>query len=554
MLWAKLIRSSAQIETDRWRRLLTWVLGSALLTVLFYFFGLHFLWDNADTDRGLLQGLDMARGNVLLNHWYSGSDSYWTIDSVFFAIGVLLIGAIVILLHVVSALVWAGVVVSGVYVATLGLRRWSTVAGAATVVVILGFPCVLLASFLAPSALHVATALFALIGFIGLRNGRFGWGWIVAVVVFAAGTLGDPLIVAYGLVPAFLVGVLDSVRNRRWTKGLATCSAPWVALVVAWITRVIAVHLGTYQITGTTPIAPRWLVLPNLRLLFENSISLFGLGTSLSTSGVPWELELFRSVVLVAVASGIAVGAACLLLGVLNGRPRIELRGMVGRSEASFRLSDLLILASLGDAVTYVSLSVDATGVRYLTAGVIFESILAAMLMGQLANSLRSRRAKRMVTIVGLVVAGICASSVGVAMSQPAPTSPSAQLGRFLAARHLYRGVGDYWSSASTTVFSNEVVKVRQVVESPFGGLVPYRWISKSDWYSGTFQFLVYNAAIPAGQSIRQAVQFPFAPVARTYVDHQFHIVVWKKPEPMRGLNAVPNPSAPPLRRAHAGL
>ena len=527
---------AAQAKKDHWFRGIAWIVGAAL-TTLYYFFGLHFKWYSADVDRGLLQGLDMARGNVLLNHWYSGSDSYWTIDSVFFAFGVLFIGAKVALLHLESALVWASVIMAGIAIATTDLRRWSTSVAAASIVVILGLPCSLLAGFLVPSTLHVATALYALLAFLGLRRGRFGWGWFLAVAMFAAGILGDPLIVAYGLIPAFIVGILDSVRARRWKQGISTWSAPFAGLAIAWVLRVVADQLGTYRITGTTSVVPHQLILPNLRLLFENTISLFGLGNSLTTSHIPWELELFRSFGLLAVVAGVVVGMACLVLGLISGKPRLEVQGMRARSEASFRLSDLLVLGFCGDAVTYVFLSVDKAGLRYLSAGAIFASILGAMLLGHVANAITTRRARRVVVGLGLVVAGVCASSVGVVLSQPTLVAPYAQLGDFLSSHHLYRGVGDYWSSAPTTVLSDEMVKVRQVVVSSSGGIEPYQWISKSSWYSGQFQFLVYDATLSTGQNIRQASKFPFAPVAHTYVDHQFHIVVWKKPETMLRLN-----------------
>jgi hypothetical protein len=40
--------------------------------------------------------------------------------------------------------------------------------------------------------------MWALLVFWGLRRGRFGWGWVLAVVLFAAGMTGDLMIVAYG--------------------------------------------------------------------------------------------------------------------------------------------------------------------------------------------------------------------------------------------------------------------------------------------------------------------------------------------------------------------
>ena len=82
----------------------------------------------------------MAHGNILLNHWYSGDDSYWAVDSVLFAFGVLAVGTKVVLAHVVAAFVWTSLIVIASVVATTGLRRWSSLASIVTIVVILGLP------------------------------------------------------------------------------------------------------------------------------------------------------------------------------------------------------------------------------------------------------------------------------------------------------------------------------------------------------------------------------------------------------------------------------
>ena len=75
-----------------WARLAVAVFAFAALVTFLYVLGLHEQWANADLVRGLLMGRSVAHGNVLLNHWYSSTDSFWTIDVGFFAIGVLLVG------------------------------------------------------------------------------------------------------------------------------------------------------------------------------------------------------------------------------------------------------------------------------------------------------------------------------------------------------------------------------------------------------------------------------------------------------------------------------
>ena len=515
-----------------------------MLAVYFFYFGEHStiegfpsVWGNADILRGLLQGLDMAHGNPLLNHWYSGADSYWTVDSAVLALGVLIVGAKVVLLHLLSAMVWTGFIFSGAYIATFDLPKSSKFTAALTVGVILGFPGALLAGLLTAPTNHVATSLFALVAFLGLRDSRFSRGWIVAVVLLTAGTLGDPLIVAYGLLPALFVGSLESIRSRNWRAGWPLITAPFTAIIGAGAIRLLSIQLGTFEVMpGTAPVVSRSGAIENLQQVVPDLVSLLGLGKSSSTVGVPIGLEVFRVFGILLTAIGVLVAIGGLLLGVASGQPREGVQGMPDRAEASLRLRDLLVVGFMGAVSTFVGLSFDSSGIRYLTAAVIFGAILGAMFAGQFIETLRTRRAKVIIGSVGMVVAmGVFASSA-LTMAQPIPTSPYANIGDFLKNHQLTRGVGDYWSSAPITAYTNESVNVRQVVPSTDGGLTPYLWISKRDWYTGTFQFLIFDTSRPSGQSLLHAAKFPFGAVQRNFRQGAFQIIVWKHPLSMVNL------------------
>jgi hypothetical protein len=501
----------------------------AALFLWTYLYGLHLGWSSADLLRGLLQGADMAHGNILLNHWYSGSDSYWAIDSLLFAVGVLVAGTKVALAHVIAALVWASVIVVSSVIATTGLRRWASVASVTTVVVTLALPCELLARFLSASTDHVATTLVALLAFIGLREGRMGWSWYVSVVLLAAGLLSDPLIVTYALAPAFIVGVLDSVRARQWALGLPTLSAPVVAVALALSTRKIAEHFGTYVISPSSGIVPLSVRLHNLRLLIPNALSLLGSEGSFSANGVPWELGALRVFGMLAIGAGFVVGLACLLLGVVSGQPRIGVQGMTTRSRSSYRLNDLLVLGVLGDALTFVALRYDFTGLRYLTPGIVFASILGALLIGHLVISVKNLRVRNVGKAIAIIAVSANVACIGIVLSRRPPVSPFPRLSAFLVTHHLLRGLGDYWASAPVTLYSNEKVVVRQVILTDSGGPIPYLWIAKGTWYTGKFQFLVYDKTFE-GLLLRSAPHLPFAPVAHVYREGPFHVVVWRHP------------------------
>jgi hypothetical protein len=246
------------------------------------------------------------------------------------------------------------------------------------------------------------------------------------------------------------------------------------------------------------------------------------------------------------VTIGVLVATRYLLIGVLSGQPRIDV--MAGRSNASFRWSDLLVLAVFGDVVTYVLLSVDASGLRYLVPGVIFASILGAMYLGHFVNEISNRRVQHVIAAFALLVVGCCASCVGFVLTESVPTSPYSEVSTFLADHHLYKGVGDYWTSAPISVDSDGQVVVRQVLLSFTGGLTPYLNLAKSTWYTGKFQFLICNLDESSngvrqyyGQQLLDASKFPFSQVAHTYDYLSFRIVVWKSPVTIADLeNNVP--------------
>jgi hypothetical protein len=516
---------------------LFWTVCFGILATLLYFYGLHSTWGNADLVRGLLQGTDMAKGNVLLNHWYSGSDNFLTIDLVFFAFAVLIFGQKVVLLHFVSCLVWAALIFAAGHIAAFRLTRWARLCAMLTVIALLALPCPLLAQALSQSLVHIGTSLYVLVAFIALRKGRFGRSWLIATVVLAASTFGDPLTIAYALGPAFAVGILESIRERDWRRGMATWSAPIIAVVLAGLFRLATNLLGTFRISSSAPLVSHSQILQNLRSLFPGMISLLGLGPSLRTSGVPWELEIFRSFGVLILTIGVFVAIRSLLSGFLSRQRRIDVQATAEGSDFRFRLSDLLFLAVVGDGATYVLLGRPESGLHYLTPGIIFASILGAMSLGQFVERGSSLRTLRVVTVATVLIVGCSASSVAVILTDSVSPSPYSGVASFLVGHHLYKGVGDYWTSAPVTVYSDGKVAVRQVTTSTAGGLEPYLVLSKSTWYTGKFQFLIYSlnesaygASQHYGQAISENSHFPFSQVAQTYSYLDFRIVVWERP------------------------
>lgn len=486
---------------------------------------------NSDGATVVLQGRAMASGNLLLNGWRLSVDSFWTVDALFYAVAVGLAGVRSGLVHVVPAAIAALIVVVGVALARDGRRGAAAGAGSVTVLVLVGFPSHYLSAFLLAGPIHDGTALWALVAFYALRRGRWGAGWVVGVVFLAAG-MADLQIVGLGIVPVLCAGLVTMARHRSWRRGAPLVAAAPAAVLVAGVVRAVAVAAGTYSIGAVQNAASFTQLVANLGRLPVEGAHLLGVGGgALGTGGVPGAVQDFHVVGLGVVVVAVVAATGRLVVGVVRGR--------TGRAGDPL-VDDLLVLATAGGCVTFVALAATSSASydRYLTAAVVFASILAGREVARVVALARRRRHRRGVPGAALVqgaavvaVTSALALAVGFGISldgPPAPT-PAARLVSFLEARHLDRGLGDYWSASITTVVSDGQVVVRPVVTDTAGEVVPYGRQSSANWYRGSFQFLVYTTVTPSNVNAAIAAA-TFGPPAATYAVGRYRVLVWGQP------------------------
>ena len=159
-----------------------------------------------------------------------------------------------------------------------------------------------------------------------------------------------------------------------------------------------------------------------------------------------------------------------------------------------WRMDDLLVVATIGPALNFIFLAAGPSGYqRYLTATVIFASVLAGRFVTLWWASDHRRVLRRWFVAVGVVSMGCFLAASAVQLSRPAPATPAARLASFLQAHHLTSGVGDFWAASLTTVESDGAVAVRPVVPGPDGTLEAYNKGDDPGWFAGrSFQFVVY--------------------------------------------------------------
>jgi hypothetical protein len=554
--------------------------------LLFYLASSHAFTADSDSATVLLEGKALASGNLILHGWDLSLDSFWLIDAPFYALAYGLFGIRELLLHVVPAVIACLVVLVGAVMAVDGRRRGGRVAGVVTVVATLVLLTHTMSYFFLQGPLHVGTALWALLAFLLLRRGRFGWGWLAAVLFLAAGMNGDLLIVAYGIVPILLAGLVAMARRRDWRAGSAAVTAAVAGGLLGLVVREVTKALGGFHIAKADPIASLAQMVINLRTMFTYGGDLIGVrNVYFGTGGVPIGLQRVHIVEGVVLIACLALGVIRLAEGVLRGSSRnrrgsglvieglvieglvIEGLGTDGRGtvtgdarsatnrakslaaapsgssarsrlsawlsseEESWRLDDMLTVACFGPPATYILLAtaVNPQFTRDLTAAVIFVAILAARVIARQWESLR--RLRLPVGLVGLACVACFAVGLGYTVSAPVPAQPADALVSWLGAHHLDSGVGAYWTASIATTASGGRVAIRPVVADSTGHLERYKRQSAASWYRDrAFRFLVYEPAAPFGGVDRASAVASWGPPERTENIGIYQILVWRRP------------------------
>jgi hypothetical protein len=511
------------------------------LCVSLYLISIHAVVANSDSASVALVGQSMAKGNVLLHGWGLSLDSFWTIDTPFYAAAYLFDGLRPSLLYAVPAFIAAIVILVGVLMAGQEARGSARIAGSFTVVALLAFPSPALATFFLQGPLHVGTALFALVAFWALRRGRFGWGFGVAVTALTAGMLGDLQMVAYGTGPILLGGICAMLRRRTWRAGVVALSAAATATVLAELVRRIADSVGTFSIGPANPIANFHQMATNVGLLFSYGSELLGIKSTLfGTGGVPRWLLAVHLLGAAVITMCVAAAMARLARGVVLGGPRAETTmdatesGDAGGSQpSSWRLDDMLVIACIASMSTFVVLTTATSQAftRYLTGSVIFGAVLAGRQVARWWSGTAIARFRRGAVVAAFVVTLALIAGDGYMLSAPEPSQPDASLATWLSAHHLTHGVGDYWSASITTVQSRGVITVRPVQATAGNVIVRYPRESETSWYAEQrFQFLVFNASSIWISVDSSSAVATWGTPAQTYTVGSYRVLVWSHP------------------------
>lgn len=495
---------------------------------------------NSDGATVILEGRAISAGHLLLSGWSMTVESFWTIDALVYAAAVELVGVRPALLHAVPAVLVVALMGLGIWLAGRHRRLPGALAGAATVIAVLGLPSATLSYMMLQGPWHVGTALWCLLAFAALHYRRPVVALVASSLLLAAGLLGDAMTVSIGLLPVLVWGVVEIIGGRWRSTGWRGLCAPIAAGLVAFGARSAAVALGTFSLVNRNlPVRLtqlRW----NLHHLAGIGGALMGYGSL--PIGVAPGSSLFQEVRL-----GVAVVIVACVLWALASLLASPFRRR-SAAVASRSLDRLLVLATLADLGTFVvgSPTGNANYERYLLPGIVFATVLAARVIARSVDRLSSWRLQWPVVVAGVAVLALLGTDVAGTAERPIAPHPASALAHFLEGHGFRRGIGDYWSSSLVTVESDDRVVVRPVAATPTGTIVRFNRQSAAGWYANTpFQFFVYDTSRPWRGVDETSARKTFGTPVNTYTVGTYRILVWHRQ--IRISPALP-PPPPPVR------
>jgi hypothetical protein len=473
----------------------------------------------------VLEGQTMGAGHLLLPAWSLSLDSFWSIDAIFYAVAVHLFGVRGNLIFLVPAVIAAAVILVAASMAMDRRISLAAGAGALATIGVLALPSRAFAVYFVEGPYHVGTALWSLLAFALLARNTFDWRWGLAVLILAAGLLGDFQTVLLAEAPIVATSVVAMWCARRWRAAVPLLVAPFASAVVAYAVRRVAVALGTFTIAPANPFASGHQLVHNFFHLPRFLEALFGITGAFGPTGLPVAFEIVNILRAVLVLGGPLVVFVIISRRVWAARtaPRPPTRSEL--------LSCLVFLAFICGVTTFVIFPIISTAAyaRYLNGALIFGALLGGRVI-TLAASGRYARFVRPLAAGVVVVVALFAVGIAFEVRGPRPVQPATQLASFLQAHHLRDGVGAYWSAAITTVESGGAVRVRPVIEHGTR-LVRYDKNSDSGWYAGVqFNYVVYDALAPWGGVSKESAIATWGRPSSVHVVGPYRVLVYAHP------------------------
>jgi hypothetical protein len=530
-------RGRNHLRAARWVWAAALLLAAGALFVAYLRLSNTFPEDSDQANLGL-QAQEMLHGNLLLHGWSVSDTSFYTTELPQYMLLELVLGLNTGMFHAAAAMTYtlavllAALLAKGNATGGRGVARM-LVAGGIMLAPQLGLSVMILLEMVG----HIGTSVPLLLIWLVLDRMRARWYLPVVIgVLLAWAAIGDSLVLAVGVAPLILVCVVRVLQGLPGTVLARRCGAdePWAVRVrrelrsrwlelslagaglgaagLSWaVVKAIRANGGYGLQAVTFHIEPASQWAGNLTATWQGVQLLFGAGG-----------RGFASLHLV----GVALVAAALLLAFWRFFTRLSL------------VDQVLAVAIVANVVAYLISNLAMLNAHEMAVVLPAGAALAGRMLVAEQRRAWAGRAGRVatwaraaaVTAGALVLAGYLAG-LGTEVSHPPVPAAKTGLASWLAAHHLFYGLGGYWEASIVTVNSGGRVKVRALAQY---SLAADMWEAKPSWYDprahrATFIVLDSQPGFLNHWEPVALVRRSFGVPSQTYHFAPYTVLVWDK-------------------------
>jgi hypothetical protein len=490
-----------------------------------------------------VQGWAMTHGNPLLRGWRLADVSFYPLDLLVYAVGVLVVGLRPDVVPACAAAIFTILVVLACAVARGRSRGLAGLAAVLLTAAVMAGPSIRVAGVLLTTPDHTGTAVVPLLLALVIDRAKRGWrAGVLVCVVLACGLLADSLVFLVGVIPVVVVCLARAWRDRSGRGEVFLAGGAVAAVAVFAVLKAVIRLLGGWQLDGNghQVVAGQDLA-GNLGGTLQDVLNLF----SASPLGKP--------------ASGPGLILTAIHLGLFS---LVAVAGWIALRRLFWRGDLVAVLLAVGivaNTAVYTLLYVTGppTGQDVAPVFGMGAALAGRVLGGPLARSwpghdrgtldrdtldrdtldrdMRrdepgaatgvARGAWPLVTAWAVVVLAVAVPPLVTAR----PAAPAnAALASWLAGHGLHSGIADYWQANSVTLDSAGVVTMRDVWDyGRDGGIRPYPWEENTRLLDPRRNYANFVIAADHSGLTRPAIEGRFGPPARVYQVGTFTVLVY---------------------------
>ncbi|MDE8348383.1 MAG: hypothetical protein POG74_02715 [Acidocella sp.] len=457
--------------------ILAGALAAAIALAVLYYWLFSTEQINSDQANALLAGQDMLAGNWRLHDWWMAPDNYIGLEELVFAAVWGLTHNTILTIRLVAIFAWVCLGIVSFFLATSEHSRQGRFRG----LVILGAIILIPASgngisdFYFNAPLHVLTVTCIMLAILIIDHAIKAAHQLPVMMAILAciavdAAASDSMFIYIGIFP-IVTALLFMPQNKVPRRDKII-----LVLVASTGLAILLLHLNGWA-GGFTPhslsvvLSPLRRLPPNIEHMYLCLLYILGC-ESLGQNTIGTIVAIIRFPLLGLAALPIYLIVKHQIFGIRQSNSNLVSRSFIDISLC------LVALADIGSTCVSNILE-DIQGIRFFLPAWVAVSILASRYF--LQN-------QKIVYYSGIIAICAVVSDLTFLARHPHPSAfPPAinALTSALEQHHLEYGYALYWQASVSAAASDGKLHVSAVVPNQTGGIAPYQWFSKTDWYKG---------------------------------------------------------------------